>query len=485
MIKKKIKIDLGHGAGKAHNRGSVISNEGDNNYFFGMVLKNELEKRGFIVSTTRDKITDTPGLDKRGQSAKGYDLFLSLHSNASGDSSVRGTEIFPDTNPIKNWHGLAANLSAAIAKACNTRNRGVIYWGRTTGYQQNRTTPPKSSNYFAVLRYNLVSSYAMLVEHVYHTNYADCKAYVEERQKIAVAMADTIADWYGVKVTGKEETPTFATNKGTPILSVPTTSVKEMQAWAKSKGADPLFVELAQKFYDISKEYGVNPAVTYAQSAKETAYMKFGGVLDKSFCNPCGLKTTQGGGNYDKNAHTRFKDWHTGIEAQVQHLGLYAGDKYDKSKVVDPRHFDSIRGVAKTVEALGGKWAPSANYGSDIVAMMKQFGSIVVLETVKRDVPLSDFDTVISLISEADIESAMEIANRHRGVITFSGDIDYSGFAKFGKMIVAIGGDKNSHTGYATHFISGKNRTETYNLTRKFSREGKATRDQFIAPKRK
>ncbi|HIT90547.1 MAG TPA: N-acetylmuramoyl-L-alanine amidase, partial [Candidatus Merdenecus merdavium] len=103
----KILLDPGHGAGKAHNRGSVIGNEGDNNYHFSIVLKNELEKRGFIVGTTRQSISQNPSLQSRGQKAKGYDLFLSLHSNANNNKNVRGTEIFPDTNPVKNWHKLA------------------------------------------------------------------------------------------------------------------------------------------------------------------------------------------------------------------------------------------------------------------------------------------------------------------------------------------------------------------------------------------
>lgn len=481
--KIKIMLDPGHGAGSAHNRGSVIGNEGDNNWFFSVILKKELEARGFIVGTTRPKLANNPTLEQRGQMAKGYDIFMSLHTNA-GNKDVRGTEIFPDTNPVKDWHQLSVNLAAAVSKACNTKNRGVIYWGRTSGYQQGRSKAPKTSNYFAVNRYNLANSYSLLLENVYHTNYTDCKNYKDNQDPLAKAIADTLEKWY----YGAVSTPTgnaFATNKGVPILSKSTTSVEEMQAWAKKKGADPLFIDLAPKFYNISKEYGVNPAVTYAQSAKETAFMKFGGVLDKSFCNPCGLKTTQGGGNYDKNAHTRFKDWDTGITAQVQHLGLYAGDRYAKEKVVDPRHFDSIRGVAKTVEDLGGKWAPSATYGQEIVKMMSEFGSIMELETVKRDIHTSDYDTVVSILSEADMEAAIEVARRHRGLITFSGDVEYDGFAKDGKMIVAIGGDRNSHTTYATHFISGKNRVETYNLVRKFSREGKATRDKFIAEPRK
>jgi hypothetical protein len=34
---------------------------------------------------------------------------------------------------------------------------------------------------------------------------------------------------------------------------------------------------------------------------------------------------------------------------------------------MDPRHFAWILGTAKTVEALGGKWAPSADYGQSII----------------------------------------------------------------------------------------------------------------------
>ncbi|MGO0807090.1 hypothetical protein ACTPEF_24150, partial [Clostridioides difficile] len=38
-----------------------------------------------------------------------------------------------------------------------------------------------------------------------------------------------------------------------------------------------------------------------AQSAKETGFCNFGGVLDASFKNPCGLKTSVGGSDTDKN----------------------------------------------------------------------------------------------------------------------------------------------------------------------------------------
>ncbi|RNB66491.1 copper amine oxidase N-terminal domain-containing protein [Brevibacillus borstelensis] len=38
--------------------------------------------------------------------------------------------------------------------------------------------------------------------------------------------------------------------------------------------------------------------------------------------------------------------------------------------MVDPRHFPSVRGTAKTVESLGGKWAPAADYGKAITELL-------------------------------------------------------------------------------------------------------------------
>ncbi len=157
----------------------------------------------------------------------------------------------------------------------------------------------------------------------------------------------------------------------TKIIGPPTTDVYQMQEWAIAEEATDLFVTLAPIFYETSVKYGIDPAVVYTQSAKETNFMKFTGVLDASFNNPCGLKITAGGGNTDPNAHKRFANWEEGITAMVHHLALYAGHKdFPMKNTPDPRHFPSIYGKAPTVELLGGKWAPSADYGNDIVRRM-------------------------------------------------------------------------------------------------------------------
>lgn len=160
------------------------------------------------------------------------------------------------------------------------------------------------------------------------------------------------------------------------IISNSNTNVEQMKAWAIKKRANQLFVDLAPTYYNVAVRTGIDPAVLYAQSAKETGYMKFGGVLDASFKNPCGLKITAGGDCKDPNAHKRFSTWDEGIQAQADHLALYAGQfGYPKSDSPDPRHFPYLRGSAKTVESLGGKWAPSKQYGTDLLNMVNELES--------------------------------------------------------------------------------------------------------------
>jgi len=164
------------------------------------------------------------------------------------------------------------------------------------------------------------------------------------------------------------ETAITPETTGTPIIAPPSATVEQAQKWAESRGATQVFISLAPLFWELSKTSGVDPAVAYAQSAKETAFGRYTGVLDSSFHNTCGLKTTQGGDNYDPGAHMRFADWYTGITAHLDHLALYAGALgYPKTGTPDPRHFAYLSGRAGTVEELGGKWAPSTDYGVSLV----------------------------------------------------------------------------------------------------------------------
>ena len=162
-----------------------------------------------------------------------------------------------------------------------------------------------------------------------------------------------------------------ATTTDFKIISDSEVTVKQAENWAESKGATKTFIGLADLYFKYSPDCGdVNPAIAYVQAAKETGFGKFGGVIDESYHNPCGLKTSSGGDNYDPNAHQKFDGWDEGVQAHMDHLALYAGAKgYPKDDTHDPRPFVTIKGKATTVNSLGTKWAPSVTYGEEVSAL--------------------------------------------------------------------------------------------------------------------
>lgn len=174
------------------------------------------------------------------------------------------------------------------------------------------------------------------------------------------------------------------------ILSEPRATLKQCQAWVDNKStAHPIAKAMVPLLWDAAIANGIDPCVLIAQAMKETGYFNFKGVIRPNFCNTCGLKVTKGGGDQDPGAHKRFEYWEDGIMAHSDHLALYAGapnmPKYSpecashpneqykaNGKTLDPRHFTYLLGKCKTVESLGGNWAPSASYGTAIVKMVEE-----------------------------------------------------------------------------------------------------------------
>lgn len=175
---------------------------------------------------------------------------------------------------------------------------------------------------------------------------------------------------YDPTYTSKPEIPV----EGTPILSTTKSTVEQMQAWARAKNATEEFISLASIYYELAPKAGVNPEGAYCQAAHETGFGRFGGVIDATFHNPCGLKTRYANGDAPED-HQRFKDWNEGITAHIDHLALYAGAPgYPKSDTPDPRHGEWLIGRATTFKSLGGygKWAPDEAYGEKIELFLQQ-----------------------------------------------------------------------------------------------------------------
>ena len=168
---------------------------------------------------------------------------------------------------------------------------------------------------------------------------------------------------------------------GTPIVTaVDPVSRARAQQWARNNRAADLFVdEIIPALYDAARAArrengGVGPdaALLVAQSAKETGWGRFTGVLTPAFRNTAGIKTRSGGGDFDPEAHERFLTWADGARAHANHLAAYTGQRpvgmpHGRYHTVMTL---SWAGTIRTVEQLGARWAPNAAYGVDIVRML-------------------------------------------------------------------------------------------------------------------
>ncbi len=165
----------------------------------------------------------------------------------------------------------------------------------------------------------------------------------------------------------------------TAIIGPPSAHIGQAHKWADNKRANTVFHTIIDAIYIKAPIVGVDPAVAVAQSAKETGYAHFGGVLDASYHNTAGMKTTEGGGNFDPAAHQRFPNWDAGALAHCAHLALYAGHiTAERAKELgDPRAFAWIHGVAPTVEQLEGRWATDPNYADDVIRRLTEMRNTV------------------------------------------------------------------------------------------------------------
>jgi N-acetylmuramoyl-L-alanine amidase/Mannosyl-glycoprotein endo-beta-N-acetylglucosaminidase/Copper amine oxidase N-terminal domain len=288
------------------------------------------------------------------------DVFVSIHANAFGNNwnEANGIETFVYTSRPAAAVKLAEAVQRAIIRATGRRDRGV-----------------KAGDLHVLRESNMT---AILVECGFMTNREEAELLKsdEYRKACAAAIVQGISEVYGLKKAG-------AAPSGTPIAGQAQATVEQAQEWARQRKAAQAFIDVAPIYWRIGTELGIRPEVGYAQAAKETGFGRFGGVVSRDFHNWCGLKTTKVGSNTDPLAHARFLNDEEGVRAHLQHLALYAGVEV-KGEIVDPRHFPSVRGTAKTVESLGGKWAPAAEYGKEIAELLAD------LLTTKVSTPLVD-----------------------------------------------------------------------------------------------
>lgn len=160
------------------------------------------------------------------------------------------------------------------------------------------------------------------------------------------------------------------------IIGPPTATWEKILPNIKAYGSSVFLNEIAPSVWSAALDYEIDPVGAVAQSAHETGWGRFGRALYPWHRNTCGLKVRDLkalealGVTGDSNPllHSQFATWRLGAVAHMQHLWAYMGREVPTAFLVDPRYDWVIgRHACVNFEDLGGRWAPSANYGQLIV----------------------------------------------------------------------------------------------------------------------
>lgn len=167
------------------------------------------------------------------------------------------------------------------------------------------------------------------------------------------------------------------------VITKSTTTVNQMVNYYNAKASYPAYYAatdapdirtFCQIYYDEATKEGVDPALAFTQSMKETAFLKFTGQVKIEQFNFAGMGVTNASTNGDSYQNVR-----EGIRAHVQHLKAYAVKNPTFSNaVVDKRYtpwfVKTCSGTAPYIEWLGISenpsgfgWATAKGYGYSIL----------------------------------------------------------------------------------------------------------------------
>lgn len=190
----KVLLDAGH-YGSKYNQG-VIKDYYESNMTWELqgYLKKELLAYGISVGVTRtNKDTDVEPYN-RGTMARGYDLFISLHSNAASTEYTKRVSIY---KPLSGIGDKIAELMGKAVFDCMNLTMDK-YW-----YYETKTRKSTLANreYYGVLRgAAAVGVPALIVEHSFHTNKEACSWLLKSAnlKKLAKDEAKAIAKYFGI-----------------------------------------------------------------------------------------------------------------------------------------------------------------------------------------------------------------------------------------------------------------------------------------------
>ncbi|MCB6994459.1 N-acetylmuramoyl-L-alanine amidase, partial [bacterium 210820-DFI.6.37] len=261
VFSKQIKIMLDAGHYGKYNRSPVLSTYYESNMTWALhnYLKSALEKYdGFYVGVTRTNQTKDMNVYYRGTAAKGYDLFLSLHSNSSTSKTTDYPLII--TQKGNTGDSLAKNLGKTIQTTMGTKQAYKVW---------QRLNSDGKTEYYGVLRGSKAAGVkGMIVEHSFHTNLAATMWLSSNTnlQKLAEAEAKVLADYYGLS-----KSSSTSSGSSSSAASSGTSSGASNNASAVKTVATTQKVKVLVSSLNMRKSYSTSSA-SMGKAKKNTTY---------------------------------------------------------------------------------------------------------------------------------------------------------------------------------------------------------------------
>lgn len=201
---KKIMLDPGH-TGYYFNASPVVDGYYESYVMWKLThkLKKELEEWGFEVGLTRQSIYDDPELTARGRMAKGYDLFISLHSNAAANDAPDAPWIIVLTPDRKTGiDEISREVGEAVGPVVS-RMMGVsapYYYTKSVEFDRDGNGYLDDEYYGVLFGAKSVGVPAIIIEHSFHTNERAARWLLSDNNlaELAKNEAAALADFYEI-----------------------------------------------------------------------------------------------------------------------------------------------------------------------------------------------------------------------------------------------------------------------------------------------
>lgn len=138
-------------------------------------LQEELQALGVHADLTKSSLDEDPSLNDRGFSSKGYDFFISMHSNAGASASYDQPlaiiyQDLPWTDIDDTSREMGGILAGTVTEVMGTKQKGITYQRKGTG-DWDRNGVLDDEWYSVLFGSRYVGTSGILLEHSFHTNY--------------------------------------------------------------------------------------------------------------------------------------------------------------------------------------------------------------------------------------------------------------------------------------------------------------------------